>query len=462
MISPWIIVFLLFGLSSLTAALQEYDPTAFESNLYLAINPKPSWGNLMRKEKSIRILLIGGSNSNGCCCMHHKKMPFSKIVDSNISEYSGSYLLNRAISGSRPYMFIGQTYDFETWPIGRWPNIVLLEVSQNSNIGWQNTLEIDNMLYILLEKWALVGLPPPDVVFLELFSTQLYDKLDSITDNVENRIQSLNSMESYTANDKLSVNINPRQVYIDALARFYSYPVLSVQKTWLPAFTRFFVENSFSKRWPYLYDNVHATCLGHKYIANVILRFLREQMARSVVEESNTSYAIRMFPISSYAKVIKNWPIWGIRSNNHCHVSSFLEIVEPADGWGITYLDNGHHKFHDGHDCYGSHGENKLMATFNVQVPSKYQSCSIRISYLHSWNQSFVGDVFCNLYSADRQPISNVTIIGNMYSGVAMHATLPGEIAFPGSVAGGLYKVQCSKLDSKFACFTRLTIVSNF
>ena len=141
---------LFFGLSSLTAALQEYDPSAFESNLYLAINPKPSWGNPMRRQKSIRILLLGGSNSNGCCC---SKTSFANIVASNISDdYSESYLLNGAISGSRPHMFIGQTYDFEIWPKDRWPNIVLLEISLNSNIGWSTAVEVDNLIYFLLEK----------------------------------------------------------------------------------------------------------------------------------------------------------------------------------------------------------------------------------------------------------------------------------------------------------------------
>jgi len=49
--------FILFGLFSLTAALQEYNPSASESKLYLAINPKPSWGSQMRQQKSVRILL---------------------------------------------------------------------------------------------------------------------------------------------------------------------------------------------------------------------------------------------------------------------------------------------------------------------------------------------------------------------------------------------------------------------
>ena len=323
-----------------------------------------------------------------------------------------------------------------------------------------------------MKKCELVNLPPPDIVFLELFSTQLYYRLNGIPDDRENRIDLLNSLTSeypdQNANDKLSVNINPREVFVDAVARYYSYPVLSVRNTWWPAFTRFFIENSFSKRWPYLFDHVHATCVGHEYIAhNVILRFLREQMAKSCSEDgddSNTSHSnssIRMFPKSSYSKVLQMWSLWGLRPNNNSHISSFKRIVEPVGGWEFTYLDNGHHKIHDGHDCYGSRGENGLMATFKIPVPSKCQSCAMHISYLHSWNQSFVGDVRCHLYSADRQPISNVTITGNTYRGVAMRATLPEEIKFPSPVAGGIYEVKCSKLDDKFSCFTRIAIISN-
>ena len=473
------LILFLIGQLTLTAVIKRFDPTASESSLYLAINPKPSWGNQMRQQKSIRILLLGGSNSIGCCC---SSTPFSKVVDSNIShEYSNSYLLNGAISGSRPYMFIGQTYEFETWPIARWPNILLLEISLNSDIGWSSALEIDNLIFQLLEKWELVGLPPPDIVFLELFGTHLYDKLSGMTDNKENRTNLLNSYESSPSSgaiDKLSVNMNPRQVYIDAVARYYSYPVLSVRNSWWPAFTRFFIKNSYSKRWPYLYDNAHATCIGHEYIGNkVILHFLREQMRKKEKSEEEddpetlNSYSksnnteVRMFPKSLYSKVLKIWPVWGVRSNNNSHISQFRKIVEPTKGWDFTYLDNGHHKVHSGHDCYGSRGDNKLAAAafFVIDVPATCERCKIQISYLRSWNESYIGDVLCNLYSAEQNshPISNLTILGNTYRGVAMKATLPGETAFPSPVSGGSYKVKCSKLDKKFACICRFAIYSN-
>ena len=153
-------------------------------------------------------------------------------------------------------------------------------------------------------------------------------------------------------------------------------------------------------------------------------------------------------------------------SQQNSHISSFRKIVEPTKGWDFTYLDNGHHKVHSGHDCYGSRGGDDEVAAaaaalFVMDVPTTCERCKIHISYLHSWNTSYIGDVLCNLYSAEHNshPISNLTILGNTYRGAAMKATLPEESAFPSPVSGGSYKVECSKLDKKFACVTRFAIL---
>lgn len=461
----WMLLLVLVKQLLFVVALQDFDPTASESNLYLAVSPKQSWGNQMRRQKNMRILLLGGSNSVGCCC----DKSFPVIVAANFSRNSNSYLLNHAISGSRPYFFIGKTYDFESWPNSSWPNIVLLEFSLNSWVGWSTALEIDNLIYLLLEKWELVGLPPPDVVFLELFSAgDLYNTIKEKDDTRENRIKLLNSVQlsPSDANYK-SVIFNQAQTYIDAVARYYSYPVLSVRNTWWPAFSRFYIKNSVTKRWPYLFDRVHASCIGHEYIANnIILRFLLDQMIKIQPDDDSTTMKdeLRMFPQSLYWNLIKNWPLWGLAAANNTHISMFQSIIKPAVGWDFTYLDNGRHKFNGGHDCYGSRGENHAIATFKIKVPSKcHKLCTIGISYLHSWNTSYIGDVICRLHSADNNKHkvkSNVTITGSVFNGVTMKATYPEETRFSSSVADGLYTIKCSKLDNKFACFTRVAIYS--
>lgn len=462
------VLFILNQLLILAAFQDSYDPTMSESNLYLGVNPKQSWGKQMRQQKSMRMLLLGGSNSAGCCC----DKSFPVIIASNISQNSNSYILNSAIRGSQPYFFIGKTYDFESWPKTSWPNIVIIEFSLNSWAGWSNALEIDNLIYLLIEKWELAGLPPPDIVFLELFgSGDLYYTIQEGKDDTrENRIKLLNSVHLPPSDAKYtSVLFNQAQAYIDAVARYYSYPVLSVRNTWWPAFCRFYIENSVTKRWPYVSDGAHASCIGHKFIAhNIVLRFLNDQMMKIQPEEDDSNKAIkneiRMFPRSLYSSLIENWPLWGLRAVNNTHIPAFQRIIKPANGWGFTYLDNGRHKFNDGHDCYGSRGQNNVMATFKIQVPPTCQQlCTIGISYLHSWNTSYIGDVICRLHSVEsniHKVKSNVTIRGSVHRGVAMKATFPEETRFPTTVGGGLYTVKCSKLDSKFSCFTGIAIYS--
>eukprot|EP01035_Chromulina_nebulosa_P006630 gene6630-8958_t len=261
-------------------------------------------------------------------------------------------------------------------------------------------------------------------------------------DSRENRLNLLNSVELPPSNTNYrSVLFNQAQVYIDAVARYYSYPILSVRNTWWPAFCRFYIENSVTKRWPYVFDGAHASCIGHEYIGhNIILRFLTDQMIKSQPGDDSTiqpyyNNTIRMFPQSLYRSVIQNWPLWGYRPANNSHITSFERITKPTNGWGFTFLDNGHHSVNDGHDCYGSRGANNSIATFKFQVPAKCQPCTIGISYLHSWNRSYIGDVHCLLHSVDsnhhHKLESNVTITGAVYNGVEMKATYPEETKFP-------------------------------
>jgi hypothetical protein len=105
-----------------------------------------------------------------------------------------------------------------------------------------------------------------------------------------NLLNSYESSPSSGANDKLSVSMNQRTPSVyrcrSPLLLVSGNIVCAEYTWWWPAFTRFFIENSYSKRWSYMYDHAHATCIEHESIGNkVILHFLHEQIRKKEKSE---------------------------------------------------------------------------------------------------------------------------------------------------------------------------------
>jgi len=456
-----------------------YDPTLSELSRYqTVINPSLSWGTQCRREQSIRILLLGGSITSGCCCPKYPYPSFSSLLEEYVvSNYKNSYVLNKAIAGVRPFMYLGDSYEFEVQPKSKWPNLIIIEMSLNSDISWSTAQQLDNLLFSYDEKWSANGLPRPDVLFLDLFTVVPIISSFKGDNTKENRIQHLNSFDP--TNLEAFNRGSGSQIYINALARYYSYPVLSNTDMLWPAFCRHFIENPVvslrdpninrTNLWPYTFDGIHPTCLGHEFIANhVLIRFLKDQMNRP-----NTSFAlseaeeyqhrnIRMFPRSTYVTLIRKWNLWGRRKSTF---DDFKVILGSGQGWDLTFLDNGRHALHDGHDCYGSRGLNHFKAVFKIDLPNQCEECKIGISYLHSWNRSYVGDVSCSLQSGmhnnslrTRSVIETVKINGSIYKGVDVRASYPQETRFTTALSSGKYIVKCTKLDSKFACFSQVAV----
>ena len=142
-----------------------YDPTPSEKERYLSMYSQ-SWGAQSVRQNSTRILLLGGSISAGCCCTSGSG-GYAKLLSSFISRYNNSYVINKSIHGARPYIFIGDVYEFESWPTDRWPNTVIIEIAVNSEISWSTAKDLDNLIYLLNEKWIENGLNIPDILFLE-------------------------------------------------------------------------------------------------------------------------------------------------------------------------------------------------------------------------------------------------------------------------------------------------------
>ena len=217
-----------------------------------------------------------------------------------------------------------------------------------------------------------------------------------------------------------------------------------------PSFVRYFLagNDTSSQLWPFSEDGRHLSVLGAAFaVDKVILPFFKHEMStkRASEKEKAASFAmnqssiysedIRMFPRESYPEdtLIGSWGSWkGLASR------PFSDIVAPTIGWGdVRTL---YHEHDDNHICYGSTGSEQ-PARFKIEALYRHCTekfpCTLKLTYIHSWNVSYIGDASCNVYTispgetdfskANRSHpvVSSYRIQGNLYDKAAVHGTVP-------------------------------------
>ena len=185
------VVGLLFLSIRTTATVNFYDPTPSEKERYLSMYSQ-SWGEQLVRQNSTRILLLGGSISVGCYCSNGGS--YASRLSDFISRYNNSYVLNKSIPGTRPYIYIGDSYDFESWPTDHWPNTVIIELAVNSDVSWSTAKDLDNLIFLLNEKWLTNGLPIPEVLLINFLDIRMPLFSFHGEDTMEKREEFLNNL----------------------------------------------------------------------------------------------------------------------------------------------------------------------------------------------------------------------------------------------------------------------------
>lgn len=189
---------------------------------------------------------------------------------------------------------------------------------------------------------------------------------------------------------------------------------------------------------------------------------------------------IRFFPFEQYqqnAELVVEHRTWG---RNIEYWSQFQHlIVSNEGGYSMTYLRN----HNDGlHNCMGTTKKDAVIlfdatvsywfimkSSLEDQAKMKFQ---IEIGYLHSWDQSYIGDVECRLLEkrvgesdVRGPPVPNVNpvkIVGHMHNGGPVHDSTPrNTMAFSVVGAGKMkgFLIECrSLLEDRLACFTKVSI----
>ena len=129
-----------------------FDPTLEESERFITVYPVSSWGAQMRREKSSRILVLGGSNAKGVGCPGGGfARQLREFIEKNND--SSSYLINLSRGGAGASNYVGETFEFESWAHNLWPNIILFETAVNDEFAWKTAQNIDNFIFLLFDKW---------------------------------------------------------------------------------------------------------------------------------------------------------------------------------------------------------------------------------------------------------------------------------------------------------------------
>lgn len=440
-----------------------------ELDLALLVSPLPCWGRNMRKDKSPRVLVFGGSNSDDQNLQIPWKWPvvLRKLLADEYTPQK-SYVFNQAVAGTGPTHSMGHTFKFEAdEPASNWPNIVILEYSVNCQISIDCVAQIDNLIQFLNDKWALMGLEPPSYLLFELWCDKLSGSLKDKEDTPATRLNQIHQFDRNTL----------RNPYIVDFARFYRYPLISFSDAAFPAFVRHFLSSNADEYWFYTEGYCHINGAGSLIaVRDMIMPFIRKQMEPKPRDQANKRCALYDDPRISYVnpkkmdtrlvnmyKFQKRWSSWH-------QEQSLQHITMPALNTTWSFVDLRGHEQNHAHMCYGSTVKG-TSATFKIRA---YESCReetpclLSITYIHSWNTSYIGDAQCGLFIEKEAHSKKLTLIGeyvkvtgNLYKGMAVKDTTPRELTLPNvTQAGRKHFVVCENLsEDRLACFSELKML---
>lgn len=473
-------------------ALETFDPTLEELSRSATLKVLPHWGVNLRKERSLRLLALGGSNTA------NNDYFYVKLLKDQLEKHASvfgknAYIINGGVSGRGP---VTQTFAFETTlPLSDWPNAVSLEYCVNLDMTWDAAQEVDVLINSMRAKWMQRGLPPPAIFFIELLkvrnfypprsrersSLKPFDKSHTVLDHSAAAHLTPLTSSSPTFNRGGGAG-SP----LLALARFYGYPFISYVDAMWPSFVRFYSSFGNSTMWPYLIDDgAHLSEKGARtLVENMLIPFLTEEMSphrTDYLYEGNTSIYpvdIRMFPFDRYeqTKLEKTWSSWGSQEHN----SLDRIIMDPARNIGKKGMENsmsrgdwsmmdlrGHH---DGaHRCYGATMRD-AVARLGVEVEMKGSHVSVEL--IHSWNTSYVGRAHCAVLETDRSDfqresmtvVGEVKVFGDEHHGKKIHDTTPRMVHITTEetpVTKRYVLVECTNLEEgKLTCISGLRLYS--
>ena len=422
-----------------------------------------SWGRQSRHQNSMRILCIGGSNT----ATGYYSGYLHEYLQSNVSnsEYFrlNSYALNRGVSGHSAMSFVGKMYDFEYNSTSTWPNIVVIDTSVNFNyrriVHKEVPLVLESLVKSIEFKFKLHSLEVPDFLFFNMPHLIEMIAAANVRKSIPERQQFLDNYDNLTeAGSSLSLQII-------SFAQHYHLPVLSWHEAMLPAAQRYFISSNDSynvRSWPYIEDAIHMSPLGAQWgVKNLLVPFLREAMkARKEIQPLEVP---RLYPPRSTLVEVASYQAFWMDVNpllmlQNAIVKKGLSTATSPDYWDMVPLRHNE-------ECYGSSVKDS-QGELQFQVPthcSTKLSCRVQVSFIHSWNDSYVGNTSCTLSKLESPRKRGILLGGeplfiNGQAGVESH-TFSIKSVFNANVSEGLHSIRCTTLVSnRLSCVHALDV----
>eukprot|EP01041_Mallomonas_annulata_P011884 gene11884-24898_t len=480
-----ILLLLLFEIFTVNGNYPSYptghisEPTDEEIGRAIVVRPTEAWGYFMRQENSIRLLLIGGSNT--AVGVYGKFL--EEYIVQNISSISA--VKNLGVGGTGPDLRLElPVFGVEHLPPSKWPNLVLLEYCVNSINNADTAILMDQLINLIKDKWTRYKAQVPSFIILELFCiVGEYDhaKAANLTSTPQDRVQALNTY------DPTGINLRgagPGMYHI-SVARFYQIPYISITDAIYPAFSRHFIANDLTEEWAYNPLGCHLSIDGYNLIVDRILGpFLREQMKphssdalllhhkHSHHNHSHSHYELqsiydhnlRMHHPEVYEhSVIDYWVAWHWATRHDLlAAANFVKIFPETEYWKHAIPPNYAHA----HYCFLSSERNSVAKGF-ISAPSycnHTHSCKIDIGYLRSWNDSYIGNIECSLYSINEREGDAARIQiehEHLVNGSVKHnggTILSWDHHMFKNVPPGFLTIECRKPDDRVSCIGGLAL----
>ena len=357
---------------------------------------------------------------------------------------------------------------------------------------WKSAEKYDILMRLLKKKWALHGLEEPEFVLIEFFSVEyIYRKIRfPVWENQKDRIDRMNnislSREWFSSGTVGFDRGTSQSVHISTFARFYCIPLLSWTDVGFPAMLRHFtqvdsLDFSIDNLWsPKMWDGTHLTLRGQQLVGEQLLGtfFLEQVKSRDVIvpKRSNTSHCydfdLHMFAPERRDVELYRYSSWGLKPGQE-NTLAYLVIPNATSSFVFMRPPHRLHSQDNDHTCYGSHVQYD-MAKFTVPSPPENDceiepGCSLRISTLHSWNQTYIGNLDCSLYEGSiidfvlstLQPLVTRTILGssNLNGETMTQYTIPlTSPLWKNLTTNKTYSIVCAKLDARFTCIDTISV----
>ena len=295
----------------------------------------------------------------------------------------------------------------------------------NCEVDWNCAKSTERVINLINDKYTIHKLEYPAYMFIDVFTVGHIITPWVPFPNNNTRQGRIERLMSFSPGSHAFNRGCVGRPYILSLAQFYGYPFLSYTEAAWPAFTRHFINNKLTDLWNYTSDGTHLSEVGAYYLVHkIIIPFIIKEFGNlpnntniaATVASSSTKHTkrkrrsyydfdLKMFSNNSLkVTTVASWSSWGSDKTLYQLIKNTSTTTNNI--WKYQSI----RKHINGHTCYGTETPDaKLYINFYIPKICKtiIDGCSIEVTYIHSWDTSYIGDSTFELYEPSTNSNNN-------------------------------------------------------